>query len=282
MISVISPTFNCKEYIQRSFFCLKNQTFDDWEWIVVDDGSTDDSFELLSAIQKVDNRIKIFRLNENMGRGYARNFAISKCTGDIVTIWDIDDLYLPNRLFLINEKLKEGYDFFCSAALIVDKFLNLKGARHFYSKSPLTPSFVHPTLAFKRSITEFLGYNINMRAGEDLEIMLMLEKNYKGFYSNEYLIFYFEDREINLKKTIISFSSHIRSSKFFISKNKDFFSNFEKIIFLFKSYLKLFILNILRIYPKIYLKSVNFRYLENIDLKKIDKSHLDLVAEISR
>lgn len=278
--SVITPTYNCGAYIDRSYRCLCAQGMQDWEWIVVNDGSTDDTNQILNNISKLDKRVKVFTLPTNRGRGYARNFALRSCRGRAVVIWDVDDIYLPSRLGCIRSSFEAGYDFFCSYALIVDVALNIKGARHFSSRhESVFPSFVHPTLALKSSLLNRIGYDENMRAGEDLAMMIDLERNFKGFYSEEYLMLYVEDREINLYKTIEMHKNHVKSLKKLISMGLICLPRKQKLKILFNLKLKSFILQALRIFPNLYMRSVSFRHRDNILSSRLSSEHLSLFKE---
>jgi glycosyltransferase involved in cell wall biosynthesis len=256
---------------------LISQTFSDWEWVVVDDGSVDDSAAILAQLSLNDARVKIFTLNSNMGRGYARNFALKMCRADYVVIWDVDDLYLPKRLELIQASFDQGYDFFVSYALIVDSELRLKGARHFRRKTnPFEVSFVHPTLAFNKCAIGSSGYDESMRAGEDLELMIVFENNCNGFYCPEYLMLYVEDREINLYKTISMQSSHLRTIKRIIERDIVKSSLILKIKILSNLHLKSLILFLLRCFPRSYSWSVQFRYKNPILSSLLTSDHLFL------
>ena len=82
-ISVIIPVFNVENYIRESLDSLLNQTYSNWEAIVVDDGSTDSSPKILSEYANQDQRIVVIR-QENSGVSSARNTALRKLTGDYV------------------------------------------------------------------------------------------------------------------------------------------------------------------------------------------------------
>lgn len=279
MISVITPTFNCAQFIRRSYFCLQSQTYNDWEWIVVNDGSTDETIAIFEEICKHDSRVKFFNLEQNQGRGFARNYAMQKSLGDIITIWDIDDLYTPDRLEKIQQAINAGYDFFCSYVLLVNNSLNLKGARHFSSSFTILPKFVHATLGIKKSIINefFLGYDPSMRAGEDLEIMMKLAHNHKGFYCEEYLMLYVEDREVNLSKAISANTNQLHTLKKLFSKNEIKIGSLVKFNFIKNFYFKLLVLHLFYLKPTLYLKTVRYRYTENIISAKLNDHILKLL-----
>lgn len=280
MLSVITPTYNCDKYILRSYSCLKNQTYSNWEWVIVDDGSTDSTSNVVRMISSIDPRVKAFSLSRNKGRGYARSYAVSKCCGNGIVIWDVDDLYMPDRLERIKNAFDQGYDYFCSYALLVDNDLNIKGARHFQEiKDKTIPSFVHPTLGFKRELADRVVYNKKMRAGEDLAVMLNLEWNFKGYYCEEYLMVYVEDREINLSKTILSHKNRLKTLANIFYSREHGLSRGEVFSSLANLILKHSFLLALSLFPSLYLKTVPLRYTTAVVSKKIKFEHIDILTE---
>lgn len=282
MISVISPTYNCSSYISRSYSCLSLQSCQEWEWIVVNDGSTDETSTIFREICKNDSRVKYFDCDVNRGRGFARDLALKKASGDIIVIWDIDDFYTSDRLTRIQKAIDSGFDFFCSYVILVDNDLNLKGARHFNSYSKIMPNFVHATLGIKKEIIDKynLGYDPSMRAGEDLDIMLNLKISHKGYYCEEYLMLYVEDREINLSKAISANRSQLSTIHNIFSRTYKEYSSYFKFKYLFKIYLKLIILYILYISPSLYLKSVKYRNSQYIISEKLNIEILGLLKGV--
>ena len=108
MFSVITPTYNRSSLIANAIDSLINQTFQDWELIIVDDGSTDETLKIVSSYFS-DSRIKYYR-QDNKGRSSARNLGIRKAQSDFICFLDSDDYYLPDHLKLIYESLK-SHDF---------------------------------------------------------------------------------------------------------------------------------------------------------------------------
>lgn len=91
IISIITGYYNCKKYIRETANSVINQTFPYWEWIIVNDGSTEEGTEeTLEEISKLDSRIKIFN-EKNRGRIKTRDYAISKAKCDLLFILDSDD-----------------------------------------------------------------------------------------------------------------------------------------------------------------------------------------------
>jgi glycosyltransferase involved in cell wall biosynthesis len=259
IFSIITPTYNCAEFILRSYKFLEEQSENSWEWIVVDDGSSDNTKEIISSIK--DERIVFLTYERNQGRGFARNVGLKNANGGIFVVWDIDDIYFPNRLEVIKKYLK-NFDFFVSKAIVVDNDLNIKGIRSF-NQNKLFTSFVHPTLAFSSNIKDKINYDETMTAGEDLESMIFLTNHCNGFYYDEPLMLYVEDREVNLKKSIISNISHlktiIKAYNLKITKIDYFFY----LLIIQKLWLKILILKMFKFYPKIYLLTVSRRAIVN-------------------
>ena len=100
-ISVIVPVYNCEDYLEESLGSLLNQTFKDIEIICIDDGSNDNSLDILKNIASSDSRIKVFT-QENQGAGAARNYGMKKASGDYIYFFDADD-------FLEKDALEKAY-----------------------------------------------------------------------------------------------------------------------------------------------------------------------------
>jgi glycosyltransferase involved in cell wall biosynthesis len=94
LISILTVTYNNAQYMDETISSVLNQEYPHWEWIVVDNGSTDESFKRLNAIQ--DDRLVLVRLEENLGVSAGRNVALEKMRGDAFCFLDGDDV-LPER-----------------------------------------------------------------------------------------------------------------------------------------------------------------------------------------
>ena len=94
-ISVIMPAFNAAPHIGQSIQSVLAQTFDDWDLIVVDDGSTDETATVAGSFS--DSRIRCLR-RENGGQAAARNTGIVNTQGEFIAFLDADDLWLPEKL----------------------------------------------------------------------------------------------------------------------------------------------------------------------------------------
>ena len=117
LVSIITPTYNSEKFIIETIQSVQKQSYPDWEMIIVDDCSTDNTVSIVSAISKNDSRIRFFQLEENLGTGVARDLALSKATGRYITFLDSDDLWKPSKLekqidFLRSKNLPFTFSFY--------------------------------------------------------------------------------------------------------------------------------------------------------------------------
>lgn len=258
VFSILSPVFNGAAFVRRSYYTLKSQTFTDWEWVVVDDGSTDNTAEMVKSIS--DPRIRLFSYATNRGRGYARNLALEASRGDWMVVWDIDDMYFPDRLERINRARIEGFDFCCSYAVVVDNDLVIKGVRGFHPRSLGLPRyFVHPTLACRLSVARDIGYDPAFRIGEDAPLTWSLDDNYRGCFIEEALMIYQEEREVNVEKAIDANVMQLIQLRRLHDRGLIKASTIERLAVLAKWQLKLPVLRLIRIMPSLYRLTLSIR-----------------------
>ena len=98
LVSIIMPAFNSSRFIAKSIDSVHNQTYQDWELLVVDDASTDDTPSIVRHFQSRDARIKLIRLEENSGAAKARNTALEEAKGRYFAFLDSDDLWTSEKL----------------------------------------------------------------------------------------------------------------------------------------------------------------------------------------
>ena len=112
-ISVIVPVYNVENYIAKCLDSIMNQTFKDFECLIIDDGTKDNSIEIASRVVKNDERFKIYH-KENGGLSDARNFGIEKANGEYLTFIDSDDYIAPSMLNdAYNMAIKYNSDITC-------------------------------------------------------------------------------------------------------------------------------------------------------------------------
>ena len=98
LVSIITPNYNCEKYISQTIESVLAQTYANWEMIIVDDCSTDNSYQIALEYAKKDKRIHVYKNEINSGAAKSRNVAIQMAQGDYVAFLDSDDLWAPEKL----------------------------------------------------------------------------------------------------------------------------------------------------------------------------------------
>lgn len=198
-ISIIIPLYNKENYIIQCIDSIINQSYNNFEIVIVDDGSTDSSIEKIKSV--ADDRIKIIS-KKNGGVSSARNEGIKNATGDWILFLDADDKLEENALqhFVESINIYPNIKIFVSNFLIISK--NKKLPYSSWKKQKLIENplkeiwyrniYARPgnTLIHKDVFTNYGGYIQNMRYNEDYEFSLRLLSYYKLVYIPEITMSY--------------------------------------------------------------------------------------------
>ena len=115
LVSVVTPAYNCEKYLRQTVDSVVQQTFEQWEMIVVDDCSTDGTLALAQQLAAEEPRIRVFRNETNQGVSLTRNFGIRQARGKYIALLDGDDLWEPDKLERQVRLMEKGYDLvYCS------------------------------------------------------------------------------------------------------------------------------------------------------------------------
>ncbi len=129
LVSIVMPSYNASDYIRESIDSVIAQTYTNWELIIVDDCSVDDTEKIICDYMKKDRRISFYRLEQNSGSAIARTRAISLAKGKYIAFLDSDDLWFENKL---TEQIafmeKHGYLFTCTSYIEIDEHGNDLGS----------------------------------------------------------------------------------------------------------------------------------------------------------
>lgn len=98
LVSIITPAYNSEKFIAETITSVLNQTYQNWEMIIVDDCSTDKTAEIVHFFQEKDSRIIYLKNEINRGSAYSRNVALQKAKGRWIAFLDSDDVWLPHKL----------------------------------------------------------------------------------------------------------------------------------------------------------------------------------------
>lgn len=178
LISVIMSVYNSKEYLNEAIESVLFQTYSNFEFLICDDFSTDNSLDIIESYAKKDNRIKVFRNNENKGLPSNLNHLIRYSTGDFIARMDADDICLKNRFeiqinfFLNNSEI----DVLGSFTEEFDSLGNVKIKKYPISKKEVFKKIScispvsHPTVVFRKTVFENLEYNHILKRGQDIDL----------------------------------------------------------------------------------------------------------------
>lgn len=119
-VSIITPAYNSERYIAETIKSVQAQTYDNFEMLIIDDCSTDNTCKIVSEIAKNDKRIILVRLKKNSGAAKARNCALKLATGRFIAYLDADDIWLPEKLEKqLDFMQKHNYGFSCTSYCVI-------------------------------------------------------------------------------------------------------------------------------------------------------------------
>ncbi len=177
LVSIITPTYNSERFVADSIKSVQSQTYTNWELIIVDDASTDNTMNLISKYATKDHRIKIFQLSNNCGAAVARNLAIEKAKGHYLAFLDADDLWLPQFIEKSISKIKTtGTPFIFSSYKLIDEEGVIK------SKIITAPEKVTYTDLLKTNSIGCLTAFIDLYQLEKLEMPLLRARQDLGLW----------------------------------------------------------------------------------------------------
>lgn len=180
-ISVILPVHNASKFLLDALNSISSQTVNDWELIAIDDGSTDNSLQILREYEKKEPRLKIIT-RENKGLPTTLNEGIEKAQGQFIARMDADDICLPNRFeqqlkFLVKNNLD-----FCGSQIL--KFGNETDKSHYPTKVEnckfqllFGNAYAHPTVLAKTSVFKKFRYDETLSYAQDYELWTRMALN---------------------------------------------------------------------------------------------------------
>lgn len=187
LVSIITPTYNSEEFISETMNSIINQTYQNWELLITDDCSNDNTVEIVKQYILKDKRIKLFELKDNSGAGVARNNSIKNAKGRYIAFCDSDDLWKPHKLKTQLEFLdKKKIAFTFSAYDIVDNNLNFLKKKKVSSKITYSGSLFYNQVGCLTAIydSKILGkvYMSNQKKRQDYHLWLTIMKRIKHTY----------------------------------------------------------------------------------------------------
>lgn len=122
LVSIITPTYNCAHFIGETIESVLAQTYQNWEMIIVDDCSADNTKSIVEKYSRIDKRIRYYYLEYNAGAAFARTMAIKNANGKYIAFLDSDDLWVKNKLEKQIEFMKKyNVNFTCTSYEQIDE-----------------------------------------------------------------------------------------------------------------------------------------------------------------
>lgn len=213
VVSIIMPCFNSEATLPLALSSLIAQTYDHWECIVVDDGSTDNTGSLVELVK--DSRIKYLRFADNRGRGAARAKAIDMAGGDYVAMLDADDWIYPwkieHQLAVMEERREIAL--LSTGMAIVDHNNDIVGIRtpglhaSRFSifpplRAPMPPPVAHAPSMIRAEVAKQYRYDSTLRFVEDIDYLLEILLHHSFGISPEMTYVYAEGASATLAKSV--------------------------------------------------------------------------------
>lgn len=230
-ISVIIPTYNRESSIKKAIESVLNQTFSDFELIIVDDGSTDSTKEIISEFLLKDKRVRYFYQSNSGGPSKPKNTAFKHCAGSYIAYLDSDDQWLSEKLkkqYNLMRESPENTGLVACHAFVVGENDKEKGIRKVKSSGSLEElltkegafPFSSSSIMVKREVIERVGgFDENLRIGEDLDFyMRIAEGEYSLSFVDEPLFKYFV-HSLNISGNL---DRAYRDYKYLIKKHANF------------------------------------------------------------
>ena len=158
LVSIITPSYNSEDFIKETIESVLNQTYDNWEMLIIDDCSTDKSPQLIKEYVKVDSRIKYLKNNQNNGPAITRNIGLSKAKGKYISFLDSDD-------FLDKFKLEIQVNF------MEENNLEITHSDYFFTNSS-------GEIIKKIETSEEIDYKKLLRGNQFKTMSMMMKKNF--------------------------------------------------------------------------------------------------------
>lgn len=196
-VDVVMPAYNTQKYLRESIDSVLSQTFADFNFIIINDGSTDNTGEIIDSYN--DDRITHIELEENVGIATALNIGLMHTSSEFIARFDSDDIMIPNRLERQLEYFKnhpyvdilgggmctrmDKHDT-CPQPHIIENHKQIKTALM------VTYPMAHPTIMMRKKVADSFRYDGRFIASEDLEAWTRLIHHFTFANMNENLIHY--------------------------------------------------------------------------------------------
>ena len=239
--SVVVPVYNVEEYIEKCLSSILNQTYSNFEVIIVDDGSTDGSFKIIDKFVNKDKRFMVFK-KQNGGLSDARNYGIKYVTGDYLLFVDSDDYIGEDLLLKLNNVLSKAQtDLVTFNSVVCDdsgKVINKRDIPEYVNKDInliikelITRPFVEPAWLYCYKVKFWRKYNFKYKKGmyhEDFGLTPLILLNARSISSINYYGYFYVQRAGSITKSS-EYDKILKKCNDFYIQYFDLIKNFKKI-----------------------------------------------------
>lgn len=215
-VSVLMSCYNSQKTLKDSINSVLTQTYKNFEFLIIDDGSSDDTLKILQDFENIDERIKVYKNSKNIGLTKSLNILIEKSVGKYIARQDADDISKPERLDVQYNYLRSSAFRCCtSRATVKNSTKKIPRFSHLIPNELVLKyknPFIHGTLFVEKDvINEIGGYSEKFKYAQDYKLFSdMISKNYKVKILNNLLY------ELNMENNI---SSNKKSEQEFYAKH---------------------------------------------------------------
>lgn len=175
LVSIVVPVYNAEKFIRDTIETVKQQTYANWELLLVNDCSSDKSIEIIREYEKEDSRINLINLDKNSGAAIARNAGIENAKGKFIAFLDSDDLWEENKLKKQIDFMKKNkydftftaYDFTDEEGNKINKKVNVPEELTYKQALKNTTIFTSTVIFNVENLGKELIYMPNVRRGQD-------------------------------------------------------------------------------------------------------------------
>lgn len=177
-VSIVMAAYNEETNIENAIKSIQEQTYKNWELVIIDDGSTDGTAKLIDQFSNEDKRIKQFKNDKNYGLAVSLNKGIANSTGEFIARMDADDFSFPNRLSLQIEYMDKNPNVVVlgGGAIYTDSHKEVSVLMPEMHKEILkliwkTSPFIHPSVIMRAAfIKKMGGYSESLRRAQDYDL----------------------------------------------------------------------------------------------------------------
>jgi glycosyltransferase involved in cell wall biosynthesis len=234
LVSILMPVYNTSKYLAEALESVINQTYQNWELVAVDDGSTDDSYHILKRYAKKYPSIKVYKNKENLGVLHTLNYALSLSKGEFIARFDSDDMMPINRIKKQVNFLIKNPDIVVVGGQVM--LIRENGSEIGYKNFPLSHEEIYKGMYTFMTVQQG-GILVNTK---------LLPENYEWYFYNksngrvaEEVDFFFRlfnyGRMENIKDCVLKYRQYSNSTSL-IDPKKTFYATFKSRIYAVKNY----------------------------------------------